>query len=565
MRDFFKQQGTNYQHSCVYTPQQNGVVERKHRHILESARALRFQSHLRLHFWAECVSAAVHIINRLPTPILSHQTPFEKLYKKIPSYSHLRIFGCLAYATNVHVPHKFAPRATKCVFIGYPIGQKAYKLYDIESNRVFTSRDVIFHEDIFPYESISSSPPQTDSVVPIAVLDSSLIHQIHEESNPATPASPTASTPVFPATPTPASPRAPPRRSQRTHVAPAALSDYVCNQVSSPESLPFSPSFPSKGTQYPIFNFISYDCYSPQHRSFIATITHDVEPTCYEQAASQSHWKIAMQSELAALEANNTWFLTPLPPGKQAIGCRWVYKIKRKSDGSLERYKARLVAKGYTQLEGIDYHDTFSPTAKMVTIRCLLALAAAQNWSLHQLDVHNAFLHGDLSEEIYMSLPLGFQRQGENLVCRLNKSLYGLKQASCQWFAKFSTSIQSAGFIQSKADYSLFTCKKGKSFTALLIYVDDILITGNDLNAINVLKQFLHNQFWIKDLGDLKYFLGMEISRSKKGIFISQRKYALEILKDGGCLGAKPVNFPMEQNVKLTDEGELLKNPSSYR
>lgn len=134
MRDFFKQQGTNYQHTCVYTPQQNGVVERKHRHILESARALRFQSHLPLNFWAECVSAAVHIINRLPTSILSHQTPFEKLYEKLPSYSHLRVFGCLAYATNVHVSHKFSPRATKCFFIGYPVGQKAYKLYDIESN-----------------------------------------------------------------------------------------------------------------------------------------------------------------------------------------------------------------------------------------------------------------------------------------------------------------------------------------------------------------------------------------------------------------------------------------------
>jgi len=151
------------------------VVGRKHRHILELARALRFQSHLPLHFWVECISAIVHIINRLPTPILSHHTPFEKLYKKIPSYSHLRVFGCLAYATNVHVPHKFAPRATKCVFIGYPIGQKAYKLYDIETNKVFTSRDVIFHEDIIPCESIFPSPTKTDSVLPIVVLDSSPI------------------------------------------------------------------------------------------------------------------------------------------------------------------------------------------------------------------------------------------------------------------------------------------------------------------------------------------------------------------------------------------------------
>ena len=134
-----------------------------------------------------------------------------------------------------------------------------------------------------------------------------------------------------------------------------------------------------------------------------------------------------MQSELDALEANNTWSITSLPPGKKAISCRLMYKIKRNSDGSRERYKARLVAKGYTQLEGIDYHDTFSPTAKMVTVHCLLALAAAQHWSLYQLDVHNAFLHGDVFEEIYMSLPLGFQRQRVNLVCRLNKSLYGLK------------------------------------------------------------------------------------------------------------------------------------------
>jgi len=124
----------------------------------------------------------------------------------------------------------------------------------------------------------------------------------------------------------------------------------------------------------------------------------------------------------------------------------------------------------------------------MVTVHCLLALAAAQHWSLHQLNVHNAFLHGDLSEEIYMSLPLGFQRQGENLVCCLNKSLYGLKQASRQWFTKFSTAIQAASFIQSKTNYSLFTCTKGKSFTTLLIYVDDILITSNDLIEISSLK-----------------------------------------------------------------------------
>ncbi|KAL5731693.1 hypothetical protein ACHQM5_004397 [Ranunculus cassubicifolius] len=273
-----------------------------------------------------------------------------------------------------------------------------------------------------------------------------------------------------------------------------------------------------------------------------------------------------MQSELQALKANGTWSLTPLPPGKTLIGCRWVYKIKHRSDGSIERRKARLVAKGFTQLEGVDYQDTFSPTAKIITVRSLLALAAAQGWSLHQMDVNNAFLHGDLNEEIYMSPPPGLQRQGEEkLVCHLHKSLYGLKQASRQWFSKFSEAIISAGYVQSRADYSLFTRKQGTSFTVLLIYVDDILITGNDLESIAATKSFLHSQFHIKDLGGLKYFLGIEVSTSRKGIFISQRKYALEIIEDAGLLGAAPIDTPMEQGLKLSDKSDLLKDQGRYR
>ncbi|VVA27052.1 PREDICTED: Retrovirus-related Pol poly from transposon [Prunus dulcis] len=231
-----------------------------------------------------------------------------------------------------------------------------------------------------------------------------------------------------------------------------------------------------------------------------------------------------MDSELVALADNHTWTLTHLPPGKFPTDCKRVYKIKRCADGSVELYKARLVAKGFTQIEGLDYHETFSSTAKMITIRCLLAVAASQHCIIHQLDVHNAFLHGDLHEEIYMSPPPDLRQQRENLVCCLHKSLYGLKQASRQWFAKFTEAILAAGFIQSKADYSLFTRKDGKSFIALLIYVDDILITGNDIDAINILKSFLHTCFHIKNLGDLKYFLGIEVSRSKKGIYVSQRK-----------------------------------------
>ncbi|CAL2225396.1 unnamed protein product [Prunus armeniaca] len=627
LQTFFHEQGVIFQHSCVYTPQQNGVVERKHRHILETARALKLQANLPSKFWGECVLTAVHLINRFPTPLLSFHTPFERLYSKTPSFSHLRVFGCLAYATNVHVTHKFAPRAIPSVFLGYPLGQKAFKLYDLESHKIFTSRDVKFHENIFPYHTFpstslsvpsafpappfpsdvdpffSSSPAATPLSVPSAfpappfpsdidpIFSSSPAAPLPESTPtsphplpssrpdtttaPAEPSPPLLSSPpaghvpgspvTSPHAPAPDSP--PLRRSERIHVPSVRLRDYICNQVMLPipdHSSSLLPG-PTKGTRFPLCNFLSYHRYSPAHFAFIAKVSTIVEPSSYEDAAPHSHWQEAMQSELQALSDNHTWSLTPLPAGKKPIGCRWVYKVKLKSDGSVERYKARLVAKGFTQLEGVDYHDTFSPTAKMPTIRCLLALAAARNWSLHQLDVNNAFLHGDLHEEIYMLPPPGLRRQGENLVCRLHKSLYGLKQASRQWFAKFSQAICSTGYIQSKADYSLFTRHKGHSFTALLIYVDDIVITGNDPIAISALKAFLHRHFHIKDLGDLKYFLGIEVSRSKQGIFLSQRKYALEILKDAKLLGAAPVDFPMEKGLKLSDKGELLKDPAQYR
>jgi hypothetical protein len=241
-----------------------------------------------------------------------------------------------------------------------------------------------------------------------------------------------------------------------------------------------------------------------------------------------------------------------------------VYKVKFKAGGTIERHKARLVAMGNTQCEGLDYYETFSPVAKLTIVRCLLALAAAHNWHIHQLDVNNAFLHGDLHEEVYMSLPPGFASKGEHRVYKLVKSLYGLKQASRQWFAKFSSTLISHGFVQSRADYSLFTQLQGSVFVAILVYVDDIIIASNDLAFVSHLTTFLDTQFKLKNLGPLKFFLGLEIVRTSKGISICQRKYALDILKDAGLLDVKPVNFPMDINLMLSrTTGESLVDPTS--
>ena len=238
--------------------------------------------------------------------------------------------------------------------------------------------------------------------------------------------------------------------------------------------------------------------------------------------------------------------MVPLPSHKRPIGCKWVYKIKLKADGIVERYKARLVAKGYNQIEGVDYQETFTPVAKIVIIRVLLSVVALHGWHLHQLDVNNAFLNGDLDEDVYMSLPPGFRRKGETRVCKLHKSLYGLKQASRQWFTKLSNALKAAGFHQSLSN--------------------DVILAGNNLQDIENTKLFLSRQFKLRDLGQLKYFLGIEVARSQNGISLSQRKYALDILNDTGFLGAKPSRFPLDQNVSLTQsDGKLLEDGSTYR
>ncbi|GMJ02292.1 cysteine-rich RLK (RECEPTOR-like protein kinase) 8 [Hibiscus trionum] len=271
---------------------------------------------------------------------------------------------------------------------------------------------------------------------------------------------------------------------------------------------------------------------------------------------------------LQAIHSNNTWTVVSLPDGKHPIDCKWVYRIKYNADGSFDRYKARLVAKGFIQIEGIDYVDTFSPVAKMNSFKVLLALAPVHGWHLLQLDVNNAFLNGSLDEVVYMRLPLGYTPpiQGQNLVCKLNKSIYGLKQASRQWFAAFSSVVLQFGFTQSPFDHSLFVKGCGDNMVVLLVYVDDIILAGKCLVNLADVKTFLQQHFKLKDLGTLRYFLGFEFARHSSGISVSQRRYALQLLEDTGSLAKKPADLPMVPSHKLNaTEGDLLPDPQVYR
>lgn len=221
---------------------------------------------------------------------------------------------------------------------------------------------------------------------------------------------------------------------------------------------------------------------------------------------------------------------------------------------------------GNRQKAGCDYDETFAPVAKMTTVRSLLKIVATQNWEVHQMDVHNAFLHGDLDEEVYIKLPQGFTHSEPNKVLRLHKSLYGLKQAPRCWFEKLTKALIRAGFYQSYSDYSLFVYSRGKVEIRVLIYVDDLIICGNDDEAIQKFKKYLGECFHRKDLGKLKYFLGLEIARSRDGFVLSQRKYAMDIVTETGLLGATPAATPMEKNHHLaTDDSPLVTEPARYR
>ncbi len=240
-----------------------------------------------------------------------------------------------------------------------------------------------------------------------------------------------------------------------------------------------------------------------------------------------------------------------------------MYKVKHNADGSVNRYKARLVAKGYAQTYGIDYEETYSPVAKMTTIRAIIVMAVAKGWSLYQMDVKNVFLHGDLHEEVYMEQPLGYVDETHpNLVCRLKKTLYGLKQAPRAWSDKIGQYLVTSGFQTSNADFSLYVKKTNHGIVVIIIYVHDLIITRDNNANISYLKKLLKQKFEMKDLGELCYFLGIEVIQSPKGIWLLQRQYALNKLSEYGMTGCKPISIPLEQNVKLSAyEGDLVEIP----
>ncbi|XP_075084919.1 uncharacterized protein LOC142168154 [Nicotiana tabacum] len=294
---------------------------------------------------------------------------------------------------------------------------------------------------------------------------------------PSVTSSPTSISPA-PA-PAPVSPLPAVRKSARSHHLPSHLQNYVVQLL---PSISCSSTTSTSAAQYAA-----------------------VEPHSYAQAVANPVWQEAMRKEFEALEANGTWDIVELAKGKKPIGCKWAYKIKYKADGSVKRYKARLVVRGDTQIEGIDFHEIFSPVFKMCTIRCLIAYTVKQKWSFFQLDINNAFLHGDLDEEVCMKLPQGLSVASESHV---------------------------------------HTLKSPQSTVFIAVYVDDIILTWDDMLEIVDLKSFLDDQFRIKDLGLLHYFLGIQIHYHSSGVLLHQQKFITDLLAGFDCSTVSSVICP---------------------
>jgi histone deacetylase 1/2 len=274
-----------------------------------------------------------------------------------------------------------------------------------------------------------------------------------------------------------------------------------------------------------------------------------------------------MDAEVQALHDNATWILVPRPPGQNIISSKWVYKLKHKADGSIDKYKARLVARGFTQQYGIDYLDTFSPVVKPATVRLVLSLAVSRDWHLRQVDISNAFLHGVLTETAYMQQPPGFQDpQHPDYVCKLQKALYGLKQSPRAWYSRLSDRLQQLGFITSAADTSLFIFRRDGVTIYMLVYVDDIVIASSTVAAADRLLQQLQHSFPVKDLGPLNYFLGIEVTRNSGGISLTEQKYSLDLLNRTRMENCKSVTTPMCTQEKLSRElGHSLSDDDAFQ
>ena len=502
--------------SAPYSPHQNGTAERAWRSIFDMARCLLIDAELPKQFWTYAVMTSAHIRNRCYNPRIG-KTPYECLTGIKPNLSNMHVFGsvCYAYVQNTT---KLDPRAEKGIFVGYDRSSPAFLVYCPQAKTVRKVRCVKFTEN---FDNVD----ETVELLPDSVKPGEPEVSTHGNED--------ANVRRYPV---------------RDHVRPKYLDDYVTG-----EDIDDAIDDTANCT-------IDF-CYR------LANV-----PQSYQDAISSpeaNKWRDAMSEELNALWDNETYELTPLPEGRTSVGGKWVYAVKLRPNGE-EKYKARFVAKGYSQVPGIDYHETFSPTARISSVRMLMQLAVQEGMVVHQMDVKTAYLNAPIDCELYMEQPEGYERKGPNgekLVCKLKKSLYGLKQSGRNWNNMLHNYFTQEGFVQSLADPCVYVKGTETGRVIAIVWVDDIIISGSTTALVKGLKESLMKKFKMKDLGVLSWFLGIHFKCESDCIEMNQNQYVERILSKFKMSDCKPKAVPCElgANKACETNGSEYKNTSLYR
>lgn len=579
-----RKSGLRRHRTCTYTPQQNGVSERMNRTIMDKVRSMLSETGLGQEFWAEATSTAVYLINRTPNSTIGFKLPEEVWSGRKPDLSHLRRFGCSAYVHTIQ--EKTSPRALKGTFVGYPFGVKGYRIWMEDEGKCVTSRNVVFHEDEVFKDVKSQGDSNTQEKDKMNLENkkkgkrvsfrsdliqgpSSQSFEVGESSGQGGGSQESDESEDFDAedieldTAGSEGSVSSDEEDKSSEQRNQSLDEYVLARDRARRKNVKPPS------RFEDANLVAYAL-------LVAEELEVEEPKTYKEAMEckeRKFWKGAANEEMNSLEKSGTWVLVERPKNQKLVGCKWIFKMKPGIPGVEDkRYKGRVVAKGYSQKEGVDYNEIFSPVVKHVSIRILLSLVVNLDYELEQMDVKTAFLHGELEERILMEQPEGFVKKGdEDKVCLLKKSLYGLKQSPRQWNLKFDSFMQKIEFQKSKFDPCVYMKDVNtKRAVYLLLYVDDMLIASGNPKVIQALKDSLSKEFEMKDLGQASRILGMDIirDREKGTLVLSQQRYLEKVLKTFGMYEAKPVVTPTASHFKLkilhpkerAEEFEHMKN-----
>lgn len=494
--DFLKSKGIEHQLTVRYTPEQNGVAERTNRTIVEKARCLLQEANLDDKMWAEAINTAVYLKNRSPHKAVKDKTPEEKWTEEKVDLKHLKVFGCIAQA---HVPvqlrQKLSAKSKQYIFVGYCEHTKGYRLFDIENpGQIIKSRDVVFFENQFNQKQSEKEERKETEFIKEEFIEIEDQNEVEDQND----------------------------------------------EESEEEIIQQRRSERNKKTK-------EYEDYILYHSELLT------DPCSFQEAMKSSEklkWKEAMDEEYQSLVKNKVWELVERPKDRKIVQCKWVFTVKNDVNGEI-KHKARLVARGFNQKYGEDFTETFSPVVRNSTVRLLFALSVNLNLEINHIDVTTAFLNSELIETIFMTQPEGYEIN--NKVCLLKKSIYGLKQSSRMWNKQVEKLLQKLGYKISLYEPCVFYKKISNSIVIIALYVDDFIIFSNNNEEKNLLIKVLSENFKIKDLGEIKKCLGLNITRDniKHEIRINQKDYILKLLDKFSMAEAKTVSTPIEANLKL--------------